>query len=262
MTAPTSKRKASLSLKERVRRAWDRKMRKSTQEAPYIEQPRVRLRGSEVEIESFRVLCGEGSHPIHFIRDGHTLKAILTPCGIAAARATWNLGEGKGESCHRIITQAQVFVGRVPPTGRPPSINAAVAGLTMDTTGIILRAVGDRPALEAIEKLRAARRKQRNYVAWDRTELTIAALPKIVAQAVGPGYEVWFHGYRCYIQAPGQTVPSCYVYNTGTWGVGPGPQGPDAAYHALRQWSKILGVHMNLAEKLGVAMQTPGFRPF
>jgi hypothetical protein len=274
VTAPNSKAKRSPA--ERLKRKIAKKFRARRERFPHedaaLAPPRVRLAGAE--IESFQVACADVMHPIHFVREGDTLKAIVTPCGIASSRAAWNLG---ADTCYKVIALAQGMVGDKPVM--PPSeLPADRTGIT-DMTGVVLRAVGDSAALAHHKALRRDRLKRRHGlitnagltsaltrgaragkqgIGWDRTTLTRAALPKLIAQAAGEGAKVWLEGRRAYVQLAGQEVPSCCVFDTDSWACGPGPQAPDAVYRALKRWTKLI---QQFAGDARAPLRTPGFQP-
>lgn len=269
MTAPNSKAKRSPAA--RLKRKIANKFRGKRETFPHMDAalapPRVRL--ADAEIESFQVACVDEMHPIHFIRQGHALKAIITPCGIASSRAAWNLG---ADTCYKIVALAQGMVGDKPvmPAAQLP-VNRE--GL-IDSTGVVLRAVGDSAALQYHKALRIERLKRRRDMVtdpqtrvgkqgfvWDRAELTRLALPKLIARAAGEGAEVAIDGRRVYIHLPGHEVPSCCVYDTGSWGVGPGPQAPDGIYRALKRWAKTIEQHSQVRGTRDAYLTTPGYRP-
>lgn len=254
---PTSKvsrkRSPAQRLKRKIRKVFA-KRKAAAKPAPPAEPvpPRVRLPGAV--LETLQVKCADVVHPLYVVRLGHATKAIITPCGLRATVAAYNLG---GDTCGRVVELLlNELQGRI--TRDKPEV-------LIDEQGLILRAVGDSAAMQAQTELRRRRRERAASVdiwAAERRALVTAALPKLVARAAGPGAEVWFDGRRCYIQIPGQEVPSCYLYDTGSWGVGPGPQAPDAVWSMLKRWATMISSHALSAQHRGISMMTPGYRPF
>jgi hypothetical protein len=249
---PTSKRKpqnAAQKLKRKVRRMFKKRRARKAPAEPT--PPQVRLPGAA--LETFKVKCVELMHAVHVVRSGHAVKAIITPCGVRATIAAHNLG---ADTCAKFVLPLLDLL-----RGQP----GALSEMNIDDRVWIKRAA-DEGALDTIENLRRERRTRanahRNLWADERRALTVAALPKLIAHAAGPGAEVWFQERRAYIQFPGQETPSCYVYDTGSWSAGPGPQAPDHVWHALKRWARQIESVAREAKFRGISAMTPGYRPF
>ncbi len=256
MTSPASKAKRSPAerLARRIARAFKAKRvaraHRMTPEELTALPPRVRLAGAE--LKTFQVACGEGMHRIHVIRKNDTVKAIITPCGIPAARAAWNLG---GDTCYKAVALIQSIIGDRPGVVRDTQLRVDERGL-LDATGVVYNAIGGSDTLNRNKRLRRERIARMFGKPWDRSKLTRAALPTLIAQAAPPGTKITIEGRRVYVQVPGTEMPSCCVYDTGSWGVGPGPQAPDSVFAVLKCWTKVLAA--NTEDIRGPNLTGPG----
>ncbi len=179
--------------------------------------------------------CPAGGHAVKVIREGLVVRAIDTPCGIAAARAEYNLG---ADNCWRFIEWVQQFLkGMFSSASVPQSMKLADINFISSEIG---KALGGEEGENTRQNLRAERYRSRDYEPWDRSELTKTAALAFVARIAGPGTQVVLDrksGIKVTIQYAGRPPNewSTYHHIAGSWGVGSGPQAPDAVYKALQR---------------------------
>lgn len=235
-------RKAVAAIKAKVKRKARAKARAKKRRRPELDlrpprppkpkpapgEPAVRMRGAEVMALTAR--CGEGSHLVHVIRDGAHVKAIITPCGIKAALAGYHLG---GDTCGYAILLIRGHIsGKATfATRRMREDN------NVDEMGHISNVTGGSAAYETRDSWRLRRAQLKHDPSWDRNQLTLPALQKLVAQAGGEGATVTFGENEIRVKVPEHNTESRYLWIVDSWGLGGGP-GVPAISSALKRWAK------------------------
>jgi hypothetical protein len=206
--------------------------RKARRQAPAIVRdanapPRVRL--ADATVETLQVMCAEILHPVHIVRRGVHVKAIITPCGVRATLAAYHLG---GDTCGYFVLLLRDFLSDASTTRSTKTRPGLV-----DELGHITRVCGDHIAYQTRDNWRVRRAQLANEPSWDRNKLTLPALEKLVARAAGPGAKVNFSENEIRVSVPEHDTESRYLYIVDSWGLGGGP-GVPAIGAALKRWSK------------------------